>query len=107
MSDAREPCFDKSGKYLYFLASTDSGPSSFSLNMSSTDRPVTQSVYVVVLRKDLPSPLAPESDEEKVAAAKPDDKNDDKKDDKPAKKPEPVKTAGIELENNGQRIPPL
>ncbi len=107
MSDAREPCFDKSGKYLYFLASTDSGPSSFSLNMSSTDRPVTQSVYVVVLRKDLPSPLAPESDEEKIAAVKPDDKKDDKKDDQPVKKPEPVKTAVIDLENIGQRILPL
>ncbi len=33
--------------------------------MSSMDRPVTRSVYVVVLRKDSPSPLAPESDEEK------------------------------------------
>ncbi len=33
--------------------------------MQSMDRPVTRSVYVAVLRKDLPSPLAPESDEEK------------------------------------------
>ena len=103
MSDARQPCFDKSGKYLYFAASTDSGPSSFGLNMSSNDRPVTRSVYVVVLRKDLPSPLAPESDEEKIAAVKP----EDKKDDKPVKKPEPVKTAVIDLENIGQRILPL
>src|SRR5260370_40328262 len=76
MSDARGPCLDKSGKYLDFLASTDSGPSSFSLNMSSTDRPVTQSVYAVVLRQDLPSPLAPESAEEKCAAVKPHDTKD-------------------------------
>jgi tricorn protease len=98
MSDARQACFDRSGKYLYFVASTDSGPSSFGLNMSSTDRPVTRSVYVVVLRKDLPSPLAPESDEEKIAA---------RKEDKADKNPETAKAATIDLENIGQRILPL
>ena len=73
MSDARYADFDKSGKYLYCTASTNSGPSSGWLDMSSVNRPITRAVYVVVLRKDLPSPLAPESDEEKaVEAAKPD-----------------------------------
>ena len=33
--------------------------------MSILNRGVTRSVYVVVLSKDDPSPLAPESDEEK------------------------------------------
>ena len=65
MSDAKYPVFDKSGKYLFFTASTDVGLTPGWLNMSSMDRPVTRSVYVAVLRKDLPSPLAPESDEEK------------------------------------------
>jgi len=69
MSDARFAAFDKSGKYLYFTASTDAGPNAGWLDMSSFNRPVTRSVYAVVLRKDLPSPLAPESDEEKVAPA--------------------------------------
>ena len=41
--------------------------------MSSIDRPVTRSVYVAVLTKDDPSPLAPESDEEKAEEAKKDD----------------------------------
>jgi tricorn protease len=63
MSDAFSPVFDKSGKYLYFLASTDAGPT-LDDSMLSMDRPVTSSAYVAVLRKDLPSPLAPESDEE-------------------------------------------
>jgi len=67
MSDARHPAFDENGKYLYFLASTDVGLSADWLDMSSINRPVTSSAYVVVLGKDLPSPLAPESDEEKVA----------------------------------------
>jgi tricorn protease len=65
MSDARAPAFDASGKYLYFVASTDAGPAS-DFSMMTYDHPITRSLYAVVLRKDLPSPLAPESDEEKV-----------------------------------------
>ena len=37
--------------------------------MTSDTSQVTRSVYVAVLRKDLPSPLAPKNDEETVAAA--------------------------------------
>ena len=66
MSDSFSPVFDKSGKYLYLLASTDTGPT-LDDSMMSYNRPVTSSVYVAVLRKDLPSPLAPESDEEQEA----------------------------------------
>ena len=51
------------------------------LDMTSDAHPVTRSVYVVVLRKDLPSPLAPESDEEKPEA---------KEDERP---PTPARTA--------------
>jgi tricorn protease len=67
LSDARFAVFDKGGKYLYFAASTDIAPSIWFANMSSMNRPVTRSVYVMVLRKGVPSPLAPESDEEKPA----------------------------------------
>ena len=67
MSDAVNPVFDKNGKYLYFTASTDTGMTgSQGWDMSSDGRPVSRSAYIVVLAKDLPSPLAPESDEEKV-----------------------------------------
>jgi tricorn protease len=66
MSDARFASFDANGTYLYFTASTDIGPTTGWLDMSSFNHPVTRSVYLVVLRKDLPSPLAPESDEEKA-----------------------------------------
>ncbi|MBX6330754.1 MAG: PD40 domain-containing protein [Gemmatimonadaceae bacterium] len=69
LSDARYPAFDKNGKYLYFTASTNAGPSAGWLDMSSYEHPVTRSVYLVVLRKDLPSPLAPLSDEEKIDSA--------------------------------------
>ena len=67
LSDARFPIFDRDGKYLYFTASTDSGPTTGWLDLSSFDRPVTRSVYITVLKKDAASPLAPESDEEKPA----------------------------------------
>ncbi len=66
MSDALYPGFDRSGKYLVFTASTNTGLTIGWLDMTSDARPVTRSVYVAVLRSDLPSPLAPESDEEKA-----------------------------------------
>jgi tricorn protease len=67
LSDARFPAFDQKGQYLYFTASTDVGPTTGWLDLSSINRPITRSAYLMVLRKDQPSPLAPESDEEKSA----------------------------------------
>jgi tricorn protease len=114
MSDAQSPAFDKSGKYLYFLASTNLGMAAGGGggNMSALGIPVTSSVYVMVLRKDLPSPLEPESDDEnKPDASKKDEKKEEakkdegkkdegKKDDKTA---EPPKVT-IDFEGIGQRI---
>ena len=102
MSDATSARFDRSGKYLYFLAGTDTGLSAGWLDMTSLGHPVSQGVYAAVLRKDLPSPMAPESDEE--TAASPDkDKTPEKSDGKkPAKaEPEPVR---IDFDGLDQRI---
>jgi tricorn protease len=66
LSDARSPLFDQSGKHLYFTASTDIGPKVFGFDMTSYPHRPTRSVYVAVLKKTDPSPLAPESDEEKL-----------------------------------------
>jgi tricorn protease len=71
MSDALYPVFDRSGKYLFFTASTDLGLSAGWLDMTSIGHPVTRAVYAAVLRADLPSPIPPESDEEKVEAPTP------------------------------------
>jgi tricorn protease len=81
MSDAQYVAFDKSGKYVYFTASTDIGPSVGS-GMSILNRPVTRAAYVIVLNKDDPSPLAPESDDEKEKKEleKKDEKKEEKKD---------------------------
>jgi tricorn protease len=72
LSDARYPVFDKDGKYLYFTASTDSGPS-LEPDLRSATRQPSRNIYMVVLSKTDPSPFAPESDEEKIV--KPGDEN--------------------------------
>jgi len=64
LSDARLPVFDRGGKYLYFLASTDYALNVGWLDMSSYGRPPQHAIYAAVLAADEPSPLAPESDEE-------------------------------------------
>jgi tricorn protease len=69
MSDARGPVFDRDGQYLYFHASTNFGPTTSGLDMSSDEHEVTSNIYLAVLPNNIPSPLAPESDEE--GAAKP------------------------------------
>jgi tricorn protease len=100
MSDVARVEFDKSGKYLYFTASTDAGLTSFG-SMSAFNRTRSSSAYVVVLSKDDPSPLHPESDDEKVAA-----KAAEKAAEKPAEGEKAKKDAPkvkIDLENLDQR----
>jgi tricorn protease len=103
LSDARYAVFDKDGKYLYFTASTDTGPVMGWLDMSSNPHAVTRNAYLVVLAKSEPSPLAHESDEEKVEGEKKEaeTKEAEKKD--PAAKKEPPKVV-VDFENIGQRI---
>ncbi|HEV2177432.1 MAG TPA: PDZ domain-containing protein [Terriglobia bacterium] len=113
MSDALYPNFDKNGKYLYFTASTDMGLSTGWLDMTSIAHPVTRAVYVAVLRKDLTSPIAPESDDEKPeaenksadsdASGKAKDSDKDKDKDKDKEKKKPVKVT-IDFDGMSQRI---
>jgi len=76
MSDVTEPAFDPSGKYLYFFASTDAGPSRQWFDQSNADVRETNALYLAVLRKDLPDPLAKESDEEKTSPATEEEKSE-------------------------------
>ncbi len=64
LADAMWPAWDASGKYLWFLASTDYGLLSQWLDMTSYDRTENFGLYVAVLKKGEPSPLLPESDED-------------------------------------------
>ncbi len=66
LSDAISPAFDAGGKYLYFLASTNYGPRTSWLEMSSVDRPVTRAIYLAVLSAGEPSPFLPETGDEPV-----------------------------------------
>jgi len=80
MSEALEPVFDASGKYLYLVASTDAGPVIQWFAQSNQDMEMLSSIYLVVLQKGMPSPLAKESDEE-VSDDEPADNGDDAADD--------------------------
>ena len=76
VTDATSDClfavFDAGGKYLYFTSSTDTGLAYGWLDMSSTERPVTRTVYLATLQSGTASPIAPEGgfEEAKPAAAK-------------------------------------
>jgi len=63
MSDARFPVFDKTGKYLYFTSSTNSG-ASLEVDLQSYSRTSTSNIYLIVLSNKDPSPFLTESDEE-------------------------------------------
>lgn len=64
MSEVGQPCFDASGDYLYFLASTDAGPVKHWFAMSNADMESSNRIYLTVLRDDTDNPLARRSDEE-------------------------------------------
>ena len=120
MSEAAHPAFDPEGKYLYFTASTNNGPSDAGIDLSSLNRAESSSAYVIVLAKDGASPIPPQSDDEKVkedekkpvadadkSAATPSaEKKDDteKKDNTEKKEPEKPKPTVIDLAGIGNRI---
>ncbi|HEY5424960.1 MAG TPA: PDZ domain-containing protein, partial [Candidatus Tumulicola sp.] len=102
MSDSSHPAFDKSGKYLYFLSSTNAGFNGYGLDMESDERPLSSSVYAAVLQSTVASPVAPQSDEEPVTTDEPESAP------KPAApasaKPAVAVSAAIDFEGIGQRI---
>jgi tricorn protease len=115
MSDVRYVAFDKDGKYIHFTASTNMGPRISFADLSGSGHDVTRSVYTMVLAKETKSPLAPESDEEKVKedkkedADKPDEKKaeGDKTEDKPKDdkaKEKPKKVTKIDLDGLQNRV---
>lgn len=67
LASAGAPVWDRNGKWLYFLASTDLGLESGWADLGSQTRTSTNGVYVALLRADEPTPFMPESDEEAAA----------------------------------------
>jgi tricorn protease len=96
-SDVRHPVFDRNGRYLYFTASTDAGPS-LQPDVLSRTFPVTRSIYLVVLSGKQGSPLAPQSDEEDSSQSR----DQETKDAATAKTPE--SEVEIDLERIQHRI---
>ena len=73
LADAFAPAWDRDGRHLYFLASTDVALGSGWANTSAMRAEPAYGAYVVVLRADDPSPFPPRSDEEPVEADPTDD----------------------------------
>jgi tricorn protease len=62
--DAAAPAFSRDGSFLYFAASTNSGPLQSGLDMTSRERPYRAGLYAAVLAADGESPLLPGSGDE-------------------------------------------
>ena len=98
LADAISPAFDATGKYLYFLASTDFGPRTSWLEMSSLDKPTRRAIYLVVLGSGEPSPFLPDTGDEPPPAAV---------GEAPKPKPAAAEPMKIDFDGIGQRILPL
>ncbi len=68
MADAGEPAWDRDGRHLYFVASTNLALGSGWANTSSIRSSPTYAGYVMVLRDDDPTPFSLRSDEEPADA---------------------------------------
>jgi len=111
LSNAHSPAWDKSGKYLTFLASTNFGMNVGWLDMSSYGRPENFAIYLAVLDKETPSPFMPESDEEdgkdkedKSDASKKDGAKKDSDKDKDADEEKKVTPVKIDFDGLAGRI---
>lgn len=70
MSDALSPAWDASGRYLWFLASTNFGLNTGWLEMSNFQRPVTYGLYMVVLSDTAASPFLPRPGDEPAVSGR-------------------------------------
>ncbi len=103
LSDVSSPVFDKSGKYLFFFASTDAGPVKDWFSQANADMRSTSGIYVAVLRNDLPSPIAKESDEEKGTSEKSEKSESSEK----SEKAEAEKTEKTQKPEAAKKEPPF
>jgi tricorn protease len=69
MVESRWPAFDRSGKYLYFAASSNAGASAFALDMTSSLYQPRYNLYALVLAANQASPVAPQLHDERAAAS--------------------------------------
>ena len=69
-ADSYSPAWDRDGKHLYFLASTNLALGSGWANTSAISSDPVYGAYIINLRKDDPSPFRPRSDEEQITEEK-------------------------------------
>ncbi|MDT8997673.1 PDZ domain-containing protein [Paucibacter sp. APW11] len=109
LSHASNPVFAPGGDYLYFSASTNSGPTHVGLDMSTEERPLRFGLYAAVLSSEGRSPLLPKSGDEdpvKKAEAKPAEKTADKASEKAFEKA-PEKAADKSAEKPTDKVKPV
>lgn len=71
LADAMSPAWDLNGRYLYFLASTNTALGSGWANTSSRQAKPTFGAYITLLRQDDPNPFPLKTDEEPDSTSKP------------------------------------
>jgi len=81
---ASSPVFSRDGAYLFFAASTNFGPRTVGLDMTSQERPIRRGLYAFVLAADGATPLPPETGDETGETPDENGENDDGGADAPA-----------------------
>ncbi len=110
MADVSEVAFSPDGKYLYFGASTNAGPSQERLDLSSQEKPRRLALYALVLSADGVSPLAPRTGAEGGAGKHGEDESskrggkDEAKVDGDEEQPETPPVSRVDLQGIDQRV---
>lgn len=107
MSHAASPAFSPDGNYLYFAASTNAGPTSVFLDMSTQERPIRFGLYAVVLAADGKSLLLPKSGDESAKTDEDEPENGDengKNGDEKAEKNGAAEDMAVDLDGLTDRI---
>jgi tricorn protease len=104
MFNAVRPAWDPDGNYIYFLSDREFAPQFSTVEFNFAGNRTT-GIFALALRKDVPNPFAPESDEvkiEKPGAAKPEAAKQTEAD--KAKEPAVPKAVRIDFEGLDARV---
>jgi len=98
--DEHTPAWDPGGRYLFFLSDREFAPQISGVEFNyATNR--SHGIYALALRRDVPHPFPPQSDEVALKGDEKQDKKEEKKEEKAAKPVEPV---GIDFEGIADRV---